>query len=72
LEREIKYDQLRRLHKDGSIDFNVFLKDICKLFGDFLPKKKYVEELNDTFPSDATEDLTFDITIESPPNQPQA
>ena len=37
-------------------------EDISKLFGDFL--KKYVEELNDTFPSDYTGDFTFDLTSE--------
>ena len=50
--RDANFKQLKALLIDGSITLNVYLNRIIKLF-EFVPRKKYVEELENTDDSDA-------------------
>ena len=53
--RDANFKQLKALLIDSSITLNVYLDRIVKLF-EFLPRKKYVEELENTDDSDAESD----------------
>ena len=51
--REGNFRLYRRLHRNGELTFQQYLNHILDL-NKFEPKKKYVEELEDTGESDAT------------------
>ena len=51
VERETKFRQLRKWYRDGKITFVHYHEEILELH-QFEPKKKYVEELEDTDESD--------------------
>ena len=51
VERETKFRQLRKWYRDGKITFAHYHEEILELH-QFEPKKKYVEELEDTDESD--------------------
>ena len=53
--RDANFKQLKVLLIDGSISLKVYIDRIVDLYK-FEPKKKYVEDLEDTDDSDATED----------------
>ena len=52
-ERDIKLKKLKDLIKDGSITLNAYISKISSIYS-FKPKRKYVEELEDTDQSDNT------------------
>ena len=51
--RDANFRQARRFHREGMISLADYYKQILDIFK-FEPKKKYVEELEDTDESDAT------------------
>jgi hypothetical protein len=51
--RDTKFRQARRFHREGIISLSDYFKQIVNLYR-FEPKKKYVEELENTDESDAT------------------
>ena len=51
-ERDLKFREARRYHRRGDITLDVYYKNIRDLYK-FEPRKKYVEELQDTAESDS-------------------
>ena len=60
--RETNFVQLRSLHRQSLITFQVYLSQILDLYS-FKPKTKYVEDLLDTDVSDDT-DISEDSSYE--------
>ena len=53
LTRHSNFRKCRRQHRESKLNLDGFMLEILDLFK-FEPKKKYVEELEDTFDSDTT------------------
>ena len=51
-ERDFRFREARRYHRRGDITLDVYYKNIRDLYK-FEPRKKYVEELQDTAESDS-------------------